>query len=99
MAKHPWARQVIHDFEYNPDVQMRFHLVAMVFWMVNAAAGTVVLVLLPHLWVRIGVYYVFLLSIYANWDTDYDAVSASQASKHAQNAERATRPGAEGNQP
>lgn len=56
----------------------------MIFWIINFCAGTVVLLLWPHTWTNIGVYYVFALSIYANWDTDYDAVSAGQAAKHAQ---------------
>ena len=56
----------------------------MIFWMINFVAGTLVVVLLPHLWLIIGVYYVFALSIYANWDTDYDAVSASLAADKAQ---------------
>lgn len=82
--RHHWAKHAIHEFEHNPRVQFRFHLVAMVFWMVNAVAGTTVVFLFPHLWVTIGVYYVFLLSIYANWDTDYDAVSASLAAMHGE---------------
>ena len=84
MKRHAWARRAIRSFESDHQVQLRFHLVAMLFWIVNAVAGTVVMVLWPDLWLRIGVYYVFLLSIYANWDTDYDAVSASQAALHAQ---------------
>lgn len=84
--RHHWVRKLIDDFEDNPDFQIRFHLTAMVFWMANAVVGTVVAVMWPHLWVAIGVLYVFLLSIYANWDTDFDAVSAAKAFKHAKRA-------------
>lgn len=76
----------VDDFEHNPAFQVRFHFVMMWFWMVNAVAGVTVLVLFPHLWVAIGVFYVFMLSIYANWDTDYDAVSAASAFLHAKKA-------------
>jgi hypothetical protein len=84
--RHRWIRHVVSDFEDNPDFQIRFHLAAMLFWMANAVAGTAVMVLWPHLWLVIGVFYVFLLSIYANWDTDFDAVSAAKAFKHARRA-------------
>lgn len=78
------ARRLLHNFEYTHRLQLRFHLAMMTFWVLNLVAGTVLLFLSPDLWVRVGVYYVFVLSIYANWDTDYDAVSASQAALHAQ---------------
>ncbi len=84
MARHAWARHVIHEFENNHRVQLRFHLVAMLFWIANFVAGTILMALDYRLWLQVGVYYVFCLSIYANWDTDYDAVSASQAALHAE---------------
>lgn len=78
--------RAVKNFETNADFQIRFHLVAMIFWICNAVVGTVVAVMWPALWVQIGVLYVFLLSIYANWDTDFDAVSAASAFKHAKTA-------------
>lgn len=81
--RHHWIKRIVHDFEYSPEFQIRFHLWAMSFWMMNAVVGTVLIILWPHLWLSIGVYYVFMLSLYANWDTDYDAVSAASAFKHA----------------
>src|SRR5579863_6317109 len=84
MARHSWLKAAMHRFEYDHLFQFRFHLVAMVFWICNLVAGTLVMLFAPHVWLRVGVYYVFVLSIYANWDTDYDAVSASQAALHAQ---------------
>ena len=56
----------------------------MIFWIVNAVVGVLLAILFPHAWIAIGVLYVFLLSIYANWDTDYGAVSAAQASLHSE---------------
>ena len=81
--RHGWARHVIKEFETNPEVQFRFHLCAMLFWIVNLVVGTCIMFLDGRLWLQVGVFYVFALSIYANWDTDYDAVSASLAAKHA----------------
>lgn len=91
-ARHLWIKRFVDDFEHNPEFQVRFHLAAMVFWMVNAAAGIAVYAVWPRLWVSIGVLYVFLLSIYANWDTDYDAVSAASAFLHAKRAADHTLP-------
>lgn len=85
--KHHWIKRFVEDFEHNPDFQVKFHLVMMLFWIANAITGTVVMILWPHLWLVIGVYYVFLLSIYANWDTDYDACSAASAFKHAKSVD------------
>ena len=86
--RHNWIRKFVKDFETNHQFQARFHMVMMVFWILNLAAGTVILFLAPKLWLVVGVFYVFVLSIYANWDTDYDALSASQAAMHAQDAQR-----------
>lgn len=86
--QHHWIKRFVNDFESNPDFQVRFHLCAMVFWIFNAITGTVCLIFWPKQWTAIGVFYVFLLSIYANWDTDYDAVSAAKAFKHAKGAEK-----------
>lgn len=76
----------VDDFEHNPAFQVRFHLVMMIFWMINGVVGTVVAILWYHAWIAIGVLYVFWLSVYANWDTDYDAVSAASAFLHAKRA-------------
>lgn len=79
-----WLAKAVHTFETDPIFQYRFHLIAMLFWICNFVAGTVVVICYPHLWLSIGVYYVFALSIYANYATDYDAVSASLAAKHSE---------------
>ena len=77
--RHHWARKVFHDLETNPQTQITFHFIMMAFWVINFVAGAIVVALFPHLWITIGVFYVFSLSIYANFDTDYGAVSAAQA--------------------
>ena len=78
--QHNWIKHILHDFEENPATQVKFHWFMMIFWIINAITGVLVAIMFPHAWVAIGVLYVFLLSIYANWDTDYGAVSAAQAS-------------------
>ena len=83
MSRHALARAVlrhlIDDFEHNPHVQFRFHLVAMYFWMANAVVAVAVFFLFPDQWAAVGIFWTLLLSLYANWDTDYDAMSASGA--------------------
>ena len=85
--RHHTIKAILGRFMDDPDFQVRFHAVMMIFWIFNCLAGTTILFLWPKLWVEVGVYYVFLLSIYANFDTDYDAVSAAKAFKHAKRAE------------
>lgn len=82
--RHSWIKRFVHDFEYNPRFQFKLHVIAILFWWVNFVLGTLVMLLWPHLWVEIGVYYVFCLSLYANADTDYDAMSAALAAQHSE---------------
>ena len=72
-------RHVIKDFENNPEVQFKFHRRAMYFWLANVMVATVLLVWFRSVWDAINIYYVALISLYANWDTDADAMSASGA--------------------
>jgi hypothetical protein len=84
MRRHGWIRHFVSDFETNPRFQFKFHLWAMVFWLLNLAVGTTVMICWNQYWLKIGVFYVFIISIYANWDTDYDACSASLAAMHSE---------------
>ncbi len=87
MRRHSWIRRLVKDFEHNPKAQFRFHAVMMRFWELNLIAGLCLMLLAPGAWLRIGVFYVFVLSIYANWDTDLDSLAASMAALHSQAAE------------
>ena len=84
MAQHNFLSHLLKDFEENPRTQVRFHFTMMVFWMIMAVVGVLLIVLTQTLWVAIGVLLVYELSIYANWDTDYGAVSAAQANIHSE---------------
>jgi hypothetical protein len=79
--------KAIGTFEHDPDFQIAFHKTAMLFWIAAAVLGTFWCVGFPGSWQSGGVLAVFLISIYSNWDTDYDAVSAASAFKHAQAAD------------
>lgn len=82
--RHGWIRRIVKDFETNAHFQFKFHLWAMGFWIINLVGGTVLMIFDNKDWVSAGVYYVFVVSIYANWDTDYDACSASLAAMHGE---------------
>ncbi len=88
MMRHAWLRKqlghLIHDFEYDHRWQARFHMVAMLFWIANGIVVTTLFFLTPGEWVKLGVFYCVLISLYSNWDTDFDALSASQAAMHSQ---------------
>ena len=84
MRCHGWVKHIVHDFEYSAKVQFKFHLVMMVFWTLNAIVALSVFIFFPHLWIRASILYVLLISLYANWDTDYDAMSASLAALHGE---------------
>lgn len=90
MRRHGWAYRLLQNLETDHEAQIRFHKRAIVFWVCNVPVALVLLILWPHLWQALGVFYVLLLSLYANADTDYDAMSAAQAALHAQRAERNT---------
>lgn len=79
--------RAVGTFEHDPDFQIQFHKVAMLFWLFAGVAGATWCVLFPASWVKTGVLLVYLISIYANWDTDYDAVSAASAFKHSKAAD------------
>lgn len=77
--RHRWVRSVIEDFETNPQTQFNFHRYAMYFWVANAIAAVVLFTAFRQVWDTIAVFYVLAVSLYANWDTDFDAMSASGA--------------------
>ena len=78
-GRHAFLKSLINDFENNPKVQFKFHRIMMYFWMLNAIVATSLFIFFQSTWLQIGVFYVLLLSLYANWDTDFDAMSASGA--------------------
>lgn len=82
------ASKFIKDFETNPDVQFRFHRFMMYVWVMMGILGLVVLLLFPGFWDKISLLFIYEVSIYANWDTDYDAMSASGAWGEAKKVNR-----------
>ncbi len=84
ITRHAWIaaliRRFVHDFEEDAATQIRIHKWFIRFWLVNFIAATLVFFLAPEIWARLSVFYLVAISLYANFATDYDALSASQAS-------------------
>ncbi|MEU6580654.1 hypothetical protein [Nocardia sp. NPDC046763] len=90
VTRHAWIvallRKFVHDFEEDAATQIAIHKWFLRFWLINFIAVTLVFFLAQGIWLRLSVFYLVAISLYANFATDYDALSASQASLHASEA-------------
>lgn len=83
---HNWAAILFKNFNNNPETQIRFHWWMMRFWEINLVVGSIIVFFFPTDWLKIGVFYVFCLSLYANWDTDAGSMTAAQAHLYSREA-------------
>lgn len=90
--RHGWLRFVIKDLETNPRSQYKVHLWGMWYWLANFPLVTCLFFLAPGLWLQLGIFITLIYSIYANFATDYGAMSAAMAAFDA-------RPPADGKEP
>ena len=79
LRRHGWIRIFVRDIEGNPQTQYKIHRTAMRFWLANAVVAVAVLVFAPGTWAKVSVLYLVLVSLYANWSTDFGAMSAAEA--------------------
>lgn len=90
--RHEWAavRHVAHEMEFNPETQWTFHRKMCWFWIANLlpvtgllvgvlSGSTHLAVLLTAIMLGLNTFY----SLYANFDTEFDAVSAAYAAMRA----------------
>jgi hypothetical protein len=80
-VRHAWLAKFVKDLEYDPRVQYKVHLYAMWWWAINFVAVILVFAFANHAWQVISVLYLVLVSLYANWATDYGAMSAALAAQ------------------
>jgi hypothetical protein len=78
-TRHRWLRVVIKDLETNPHSQYKVHLWGMWYWVINFPLVTALFFFAPGLWIRVGLLVTLIYSIYANFATDYGAMSAAMA--------------------
>jgi hypothetical protein len=72
-------RMFIRDLETNPRAQYTVHRWGMWYWVINFPAVTALFFLSPGVWLKWGLYITLVYSIYANFATDYGAMSAAMA--------------------
>ncbi len=78
--------KVVKALEEDPNVQLKFHLFFSYLWLLNMVSATIVFFAFPHFWSKYSLFYILFVSLYANFATDYDAVSASMAAREAMRA-------------
>lgn len=78
-------RRFEHTLEEDPKTQIRFHKRMMRVWAINAPVVAVVYSLsfvFPKYAVQVAAFlgmYTAMISLYANWVSDFDGVSAAQS--------------------
>jgi hypothetical protein len=77
--RHGFMRLFIRDLETNPHAQYSVHKYGMWYWVINFPAVTALFFLAPVVWLKWGLYITLIYSIYANFATDYGAMSAAMA--------------------
>jgi hypothetical protein len=77
--RYGWLKVLVHDLEYNPRTQYSVHLVAVWFWVINLPLIIAIFVFLPGVWLQLGLFVTLLYSLWANFATDYGAMSAALA--------------------
>lgn len=79
VPRHAWLGLFLKDLETNPHTQYRVHLYGVVYWLVNFPAVVLLFFLAPAIWLKVGIFITLIYSIYANFATDYGAMSAAMA--------------------
>lgn len=77
--RHGWLRHVISDLETNPRTQYKVHFYGVIYWLANFPLIVALFFGAPALWLKLGVFITLIYSIYANFATDYGAMSAAMA--------------------
>lgn len=75
--------KIIQQFESDARFQARIHLVGTYFWLFNFPFVGYMFFYRPHAWLAVGLVLNTFYSLYANFSTDYGALSAAQASQKA----------------
>lgn len=77
--RHGWLGIVIKDLETNPRTQYKVHLYGVIYWLANFPLIACLFFFAPSLWLKLGIFITLVYSIYANFATDYGAMSAAMA--------------------
>lgn len=77
--RHGWLKYFIKNFESDPITQYKIHMFFTYAWLVNMVIAISVFMFAQPFWQRFSVLYLVVVSLYANFATDYGAVSAAEA--------------------
>ena len=77
--RHGWLGHVVSDLETNPHTQYKVHLYGVIYWLINFPLVAWLFFGEPQLWLKLGIFITLVYSIYANFATDYGAMSAAMA--------------------
>jgi hypothetical protein len=78
-VRHGWLKHVVKGLETDPHVQYKVHLYGVVYWLANFPLICGLFFGFPALWLKLGIFITLIYSIYANFATDYGAMSAAMA--------------------
>lgn len=73
-------------FENDPKFQIVFNKIFTYFWLVNMLVASSIFFSDRKDWDKYSIFYVTIISLYANFATNYGALSASQSSEAAKEA-------------
>jgi len=80
------VRQVQDRFENDPKFQIVFNKFFTYFWLVNIVVASIIFFSDRKDWDKYSIFYVTVISLYANFATNYGALSASESSEAAKEA-------------
>jgi hypothetical protein len=79
VMRHGWLKFVVKDLETNPRTQYKVHFYGAIYWLINFPLVAALFFLAPTVWLKWGIFITLVYSIYANFATDYGAMSAAMA--------------------
>jgi hypothetical protein len=81
VMRHGWLKFAIKDLETNPKTQYKVHYYGAIYWIINFPLVMVLFFGFPLEWLKWGVFITLMYSLYANFATDYGAMSAALAAQ------------------
>jgi hypothetical protein len=78
-----WLSRWVKAIETDPSIQAAIHKYSSYWWLLNFPVVGFLFFATPHIWMTVGLLMNTFYSLYANFATDYGALSAAQASLHA----------------
>jgi hypothetical protein len=78
VARYTRLHLLARRFEGDPRAQYAWHKWASRFWAANVPAVIAVFTFAPAVWAKVSVLYLVLVSLYANWATNFSGMSSAE---------------------